>query len=79
MRLGRRQLDLLAGLGGVHTALIVPDAISRSLTRRGLLVSVAERRTDDGFLSITAEGYRAIADALDAGTIVREPFPPKAK
>ena len=71
-RLGKKQLDLLGGIGGVFTCLVVPSKLSETLRRRGLMASV-ETGTD-GFIGITPAGYRAIADALESGVLVRPPL-----
>jgi hypothetical protein len=71
-RLGHNQLDYLARRAGVFSAQIVPDALTRSLSRRGLLISLGEK--SDGFLALTPAAYRAIADALEAGTVTRPPL-----
>lgn len=70
--LGRKQLDRLAGFGGVHTAQVVPDEVTRSLCKRGLMESISAKT--DGFIVVTAAGYRAIADAMDQGKILRPPI-----
>lgn len=70
-KLGRKQLDMLASIGGVHRALVVPDAVARSLCSRGLMKPGGTKT--DGLIVLTADGYRAIADALDSGDIVRDP------
>lgn len=71
-RLGRKQLDYLARRAGVLTAQVVPDVLTRSLERRGLLVTLSDKT--DGFLALTPAGYRAVADALEAGAITRPPL-----
>lgn len=71
-RVGKRQLQLLSALGGIDLYVVVPDALTRSLQRRGLLAPASER--SDGFLGITPAGYRVIADALEHGQIVRRPL-----
>jgi hypothetical protein len=70
-RLGKKQLDYLARRAGVFSAQVVPDALTRSLAARGLLVGLSDKT--DGFLALTPAAYRAVADALEAGTITRPP------
>lgn len=73
-RLGKRQIDLLAGLGHVGSALILPTPITDSLVKRGLMRPTGDKPgTENGFLVLTPAGYRAIADAIEAGLI---PWPP---
>lgn len=72
MPLGKNQLDYLARRAGVFTAQVVPDALTRSLERRGLLVSLGGKT--DGFLAMTPSGYRAVADALESGAVTRPPL-----
>lgn len=61
--LGKHQLDLLAKLGGLTMAIVVPDKISASLVRRGLL----DAEPDGSFAHINAAGLRALAAEIDAG------------
>lgn len=73
-RLGRHQLDLLSGLAGIGSSIVVGNRLSDSLVRRGLLLA-----TDAGhnaLVVITPAGYRALADAIEAGAI---PWPPEFK
>ena len=62
-RLGKHQLARLAGMAHVGMAQIVPDAVSSSLVARGLMDPTKD----------TIEGFRAIADAIDAGQISNKP------
>lgn len=80
-RLGKRQLALMAQLGGVHTYIVVPGPVERSLYARGIMAPGSSR--SQGFAMLTPTGYRAIADALESGAIKREdlalpkrPIPP---
>ena len=67
MGLGKHQIHLLALLGAPAVMLVVPDRVSRSLERRGL---VAPRGTrTDGFIGITLAGLRALADLFEAGKL----------
>ena len=70
-RLGKHQLAMLASLAGTHRALVVPDSVTRSLCKRGLMMPGGTKT--DGFLVMTPAGYRAVADALESGAIVRLP------
>lgn len=72
MRLGPKQLDWLAHHAGVFRAVVVPDRLLESLRAKGCLVSHGTET--DGFLVLTPAGYRAVADALDSGAIVRPPL-----
>lgn len=73
-RLGKRQIAKLAGMAGVGSALVVPDAISRSLASRGLMEGTGDKPgSEDAFAVVTAAGYRAVADAIDAGQISHRP------
>jgi hypothetical protein len=67
MRLGKHQLKLLAGLGSPFTLLVVGDALSASLVKRGLLEATG--RSGDSFFRITPAGLRELADALDRGDL----------
>ena len=62
--LGPRQLELLRGLAN-PCALVVPDPVSRSLVKRGLLAA----DPDGSFAHITPAGLRALADAADDGRV----------
>lgn len=64
--LGDKQRDLLRVMAG-GWALLTPTKTSRSLERRGLVVD------DGGPIVITAAGYRALADEMDAGRLVMAP------
>lgn len=69
--LGKHQLEMLATMAGVHRAIVVPDKITRSLCRRGLMIGGSDK--SDGFLLLTPAAYRTIAEALESGAIVRRP------
>lgn len=70
-RLGKKQLAYLAARAGVFSAQVVPDALTRSLARRGMLAALGDT---DGFLALTPLAYREVADAIEAGTITRPPL-----
>lgn len=73
-RLGRRQIDRMAAMANVGCALVVPDAVSRSLVARGLMEPTGDKPgCEDAFVVMTAAGYRAVADAIDAGQIKHRP------
>lgn len=73
-RLGRRQLDRLAGMAHIGAALIVPDDISRALCRRGLLQATGDLpKTEGSMIVITPAGLRALADAMEAGLVAWRP------
>lgn len=65
MRLGKQQLALLRSVG-THSALVVPDRQSRRLCELGLMTA----ENDGSFARLTADGLRALADAVDAGKIL---------
>jgi hypothetical protein len=69
-RLGPLQIRRLASIA-VGMCQVVPDSVSRSLTRRGLM----EPTGSDGesLVVVTPAGLRALADAMDAG---RFPYKP---
>lgn len=73
-RLGKRQLQRLAGMTHVGFAQVVPDAVSRSLVKRGLMEPTGDQPgTRDAFVVVTADGYRALADAIDKGLVKHRP------
>lgn len=73
-RLGKKQLARLSGMAHVGVAQVVPDAVTNSLVSRGLMQPTGTKPgTEDAFIVITAAGFRAIADAIDAGTISGRP------
>ena len=63
-RVGPKQRDLLARMC-VGRAVVVGDALTRSLCRRGLMKA---HRGDD-VVTVTAAGLRALADEMDAGRV----------
>ena len=65
MRLGTKQLQLLAQLASPTVFLVTPDRRSASLVRRGLL-----REVVSGACCITPAGLRRLADAIEAGQLV---------
>jgi len=65
MRIGKRQLELLIGLGSPCMMLIVGDRVSESLTRRGLL----RGKGKNDCLVITPAGLRVLADEMEAGRV----------
>lgn len=67
MRLGKHQIRLLAGLGTPALMLVVPNMVSRSLEKHGLVKGRSTRT--DGFIGITPAGLRALADLYDAGKL----------
>lgn len=79
-RFGKHQLARLASMAHVGLAQVVPDAVSRSLVARGLMEPTGTKPgTEDAFIVITAAGFRAIADAIDAGKISNRPDWERAK
>ncbi|MEJ8308544.1 hypothetical protein [Agrobacterium larrymoorei] len=65
MKLGKRQLETLLSVG-CTSAMIVPTPITKRLCEIGLMKS---HGPDGSFASITTDGLRALADAVDAGSI----------
>lgn len=73
-RLGKRQIARLSGMAHVGSAQVVPDAISRSLVARGLMEPTGDKPgCEESFSVVTAAGFRAIADAIDAGQVQHRP------
>lgn len=66
-RLGRKQLTFLANMAGTGFAVVVGDAFIRRLVAHGCLRPLGPE--GDSFFVVTPAGLRAVADALDAGTI----------
>lgn len=74
--LGSKQLDLLAMMTHVGNVLVVPNALSLSLCRRGLMEACGKKLPSGrgpGFIVVTAAGLRAVADAIDEGRIPYKP------
>lgn len=67
MKPGKSQLRAMAWLAGVGNAYVIPSKETRALCRTGLMASADD--DGEGFLHLTASGYRAIADAIDAGQL----------
>jgi hypothetical protein len=65
-RLGKNQIDFLAGIC-LGRAYIVGDKMMRSLASNGCLQALGKE--GDSFYVITADGLRAVADALDSGKL----------
>lgn len=63
-RLGFRQMEQLIKLGSPGTFRLESNAVCDSLIRRGLL-----KRHGLGSVSITSDGLRALADAMDNGQV----------
>jgi hypothetical protein len=74
--LGKLQLEKLMGLASPTRLLIVGDAVSRSLVKRGLLKANFSD-SPDAWHRITPAGMRVLADAYEAGELARfmKPFP----
>ncbi len=66
-RLGTQQLRLLCTLGSPGLALVVPDRVSNSLVRLGLLRDT--HRAGPGMQRVTAAGLRRLADEMEAGRL----------
>lgn len=76
-RLGKNQLDFIASMC-LGRACIVGDKLLRSLAKSGCLKALGS--DSDSFYVITADGLRAVADAMDRGTIPQvtiEAFKPR--
>jgi hypothetical protein len=76
--LGKLQLERLMGLASPSMMLVVGDALSKSLVKRGLLKANFPD-TPEAWHRITPDGLRALADAYEAGQLAQfmKPFPPK--
>lgn len=76
--LGKLQLERLMGLSSPSMMMVVGDAVSKSLVKRGLLKPNFPD-TQDAWHRITPNGMRALADAYQAGQLAQfmKPFPPK--
>ena len=72
--LGDKQLQRLSMMAHIGNALVVPDDLSRSLCKRGLMLATGDvDGARDGFIVITPNGLRALADAMDAGRVAWKP------
>lgn len=76
--IGKLQLERLMGLASPSMLMVVGDAVSKSLVRRGLLKPNFPE-TPDAWHRITPSGLRALADAYESGKLAQfmKPFPPK--
>lgn len=73
-RLGKRQAEFLATMANVGCALVVPNAQSRALVKRGLMEATGDQPgSEEAFIVINAAGFRALADAIDAGQVRHRP------
>lgn len=73
-KLGSRQLEHLALMAHVGCAQVVPDDMTRSLCKRGLMVATGNTpELKDACIVITPDGFRALADAMDAGLVEWKP------
>jgi hypothetical protein len=76
--LGKLQLERLMGLASPSCLLVVGDALSKSLVKRGLLKPHFPDKPS-AWHRITPEGMRTLADAFEAGQLDQfmTTFPPK--
>lgn len=77
-RLGKNQIKSLAGMC-LGRAVVVGDKIERSLVKAGCMEALGSE--GDSFYVITANGLRAVADAMESGAIppvTMDAFRPKA-
>jgi hypothetical protein len=77
-RLGKNQIDFIAGMC-LGRACIVGDKLMRSLAKAGAMKALGS--DGDSFYVLTADGLRAVADAIDSGAIppvTMDAFKPKA-
>jgi hypothetical protein len=76
--LGKLQLEFLMGLASPSCLMVVGNAVSKSLVKRGLLRPHFPDKPD-AWHRITPNGLRAIADAFEAGQLDRfmKTFPPQ--
>ena len=73
-RLGKRQAEFLAAMAKAGCALVVPNDYSRARVKRGLMEPTGDQPgSEDAFIVITAAGFRALADAIDAGQVRYRP------
>lgn len=74
--LGKNQLERLLGLASPSSLLVVGDAVSKSLVKRGFLAPKFDDRPD-AWHQITPAGMRWLADAFEAGLLQQffKPFP----
>ena len=75
MRIGNKQLELLDALG-LHRFRVVPDYMTRSLVKKGLMKVYGPK---GGIIGLTSNGLRALADAADDGRISLAPSPEMLK
>jgi hypothetical protein len=68
-RLGKNQLNFLAGVAGRGRAVVVGDKIIRSLAERGMMEPLARPEGNGSFFVVTSAGLRAVADAMDSGVL----------
>lgn len=66
-RLGRKQIERLAGLARPFAWQIAGCSETRSLAKHGYLAT--HNGDDDGFYGITPAGLRRLADELEAGRL----------
>jgi len=66
--LGKLQIERLMALASPSMLLIVGDAVSKSLVKRGLLVPKFPD-TPEAFHVITPAGMRTLADAYETGKL----------
>lgn len=76
--LGKLQLEYLMGLASPSCLMVVGNAVSKSLVKRGLLKPYFPDN-QDAWHRITPSGMRALADAYEAGLLDQfmKTFPPK--
>ena len=76
--LGKLQLERLMGLASPSCLLIVGDAVSKSLVKRGMLKPHFPD-TPEAWHRITPAGMRALAEALEVGQLDQfmKTFPPE--
>ncbi len=74
--LGKNQLERLLGLSSPSMMLVVGDALSKSLVKRGLLKPNFPDNPD-AWHRITPAGMRVLAEAYEAGQLEQfmKPFP----
>lgn len=67
--LGKHQLKLLATMGSPFRALVVGDALSESLCKRGLMTKEGKVDRYGSFVRVTPAGLRYLAEALERGDL----------
>lgn len=65
--LGKRQIETLIGLASPASAMVIGNAVTAALARRGLVALHGSGKEPNAMVQITPSGLRALADAWEAG------------